>query len=232
MLLTHRCAAAMLTLWTLCACQSLPPKQQPQTASGSNAAPSEATQPAVTGQLAPPSVDDAPTTAPAQMRAQVPVQVPACLPAHISAKPAAKRKSKALVHAQAPPAAPVAEAPPKVIADAGVKTVTVPQASVLGRKVQGPQGADLGRVVDVLADAQGRVRIAIIEFGGFLGVGNRRIAVDWSLLKFHPHDPDAPVVLDVAREQLQETPEYKGSVRPVALMAPEIAASAPPNSPR
>jgi len=89
----------------------------------------------------------------------------------------------------------------------------------------------MGRVVDVLADAQGRVRIAIIEFGGFLGVGNRRIAVDWSLLKFHPHDADAPVVLDVSRDKLQETPEYKGSGSPVAFMAPEIAASARPNTP-
>jgi hypothetical protein len=221
---TNRCAAVILTLWTMSACHSLPPRQQPETAPGSNPAPSEATQSAVTGNAAPPSVDDVPTMAPAQ--------VPACLPAaDMRAKPARKPKPKALVHVQRPPLAPVAAAPPKLIADAGVKTVTVPESSVLGRRVRGPQGDDLGRVVDVLADAQGRVRIAIIEFGGFLGVGNRRIAVDWSLLKFHPHDPDAPVVLDVAREQFQETPEYKGSARPVALMAPEIAASAPSNTP-
>ena len=72
--------------------------------------------------------------------------------------------------------------------------------SVLGKKVQGAKGEDLGRVVDVLADDGGHVRAAVIEFGGFLGVGNRRIAVDWSLLRFHPEDESHALVLGRGRE--------------------------------
>ena len=42
----------------------------------------------------------------------------------------------------------------------------------------------MGRIVDVLVDRSGEVRAAIIDFGGFLGVGSRKIAVDWDALHF------------------------------------------------
>jgi hypothetical protein len=86
----------------------------------------------------------------------------------------------------------------------------------------------MGRVVDVLADATGRVRIAVIEFGGFLGVGNRRIAVDWSLLRFNPDDDSQPLTLSVSRKRLQSAPEYKNTAQPQALMAPTPATAPPP----
>ena len=44
----------------------------------------------------------------------------------------------------------------------------------------------MGRIVDVLVDRSGQVRAAIIDFGGFLGVGSRKIAVDWNALHFPP----------------------------------------------
>jgi hypothetical protein len=99
-----------------------------------------------------------------------------------------------------------------------IKAMPVAVMSILGVKVQGPKGEDLGRVVDVMADASGRVRIAIIDFGGFLGVGDRRIAVEWPLLRFSPADPSS-VVLRVERDKLKALPEYKGAERPQVLMA-------------
>src|ERR1700731_1029602 len=59
-------------------------------------------------------------------------------------------------------------------------------ASVLGRPVRGPDGHDVGRIVDVLVDQAGHPRAAVIDFGGFMGVGSRKIAVDWHLLHFTP----------------------------------------------
>jgi len=46
--------------------------------------------------------------------------------------------------------------------------------SILGKKVTGPGGENMGRIVDVLVDGESRPRAAVIDFGGFLGVGNRR----------------------------------------------------------
>jgi hypothetical protein len=98
--------------------------------------------------------------------------------------------------------------------------------SVLGVKVQGPKGEDIGRIVDVLADDRGRVRIAIIDFGGFLGVGDRRLAVEWPLLRFSPSNPSS-VVLSVEREKLKALPDYKGAERPKVLMPLPSPTTAP-----
>jgi hypothetical protein len=179
----------------------------------------------------PPSAPDDPemTEQSGGMKKDEPAEVATCACADNPPQPAPKRKPKPVVHAPAPApaAAPVSATP----GEASVKIVEDASASILGKKVRGQDGEDLGRVVDVLADRQGRVRIAIIEFGGFLGVGNRRIAVDWSLLKFQPSDADAPVMLDVSKSKLEGTPEYKGVERPLALTAPAAAVS-PATSPK
>jgi len=46
----------------------------------------------------------------------------------------------------------------------------------------------------VVVDRSGQVRAAVIDFGGFLGVGSRKIAVDWDALSF-PRPGDRRVVL-------------------------------------
>jgi hypothetical protein len=88
--------------------------------------------------------------------------------------------------------------------------------------------------VDVLADSGGRVRVAIIDFGGFLGVGDRKIAVDWPLLRFNPDRSDPSLLLSLSREKLKAAPEYKDNPRPQTLMVPEpaeaSAASPPPSA--
>ena len=61
---------------------------------------------------------------------------------------------------------------------------------VLGKEVLDPAGADMGRIVDVVVDTSGEPRAAVIDFGGFLGVGSRKIAVDWNALHFSPAPGD------------------------------------------
>ena len=108
-----------------------------------------------------------------------------------------------------PPAPQVAETPPDGIIDARVAPLPVSVTSILGKKVQSPKGDDLGRVVDVLADSGGRVRVAIIDFGGFLGVGSRKLAVQWSTLHFAPANAKQPITLDLSQDQIKAAPEYK-----------------------
>ena len=77
----------------------------------------------------------------------------------------------------------------------------------------------MGRIVDVIVDRAGQVRAAIIDFGGFLGVGSRKIAVDWNALHFVPlGKPDANgVVLELTRDQVKAAPEYKEG-KPVVVL--------------
>src|SRR5262245_39064581 len=56
--------------------------------------------------------------------------------------------------------------------------------SVLGREVRTKAEEQMGRVVDLLCDRMGKVEAAVIEFGGFLGIGTRKIAIEWSALRF------------------------------------------------
>ena len=157
------------------------------------------------------------------------VVIPPCMPPEAKPKPRPKPKPKPALQ-EAPPQLPTApavnETPPGGVVDAQVKPLPVSVTSILGKRVEGPNGEDLGRVVDVLADASGRVRVAIIDFGGFLGVGNHRIAVDWPLLRFNPDRRDSPLVLSLNREQLKAAPEYKENPRPQALMEPSAASPA------
>jgi hypothetical protein len=152
-----------------------------------------------------------------------------CVPPESKSKPKVKVKPKS-VRQEAPPDLPtgpvVAGTPPGGVVDAQVSRMPVPVMSILGKRVQGPKGDDLGRVVDVLADASGRVRIAIIDFGGFLGVGDRRIAVDWPLLRFNPDGGDSSLLLSVGRDKLKAAPEYKDTPRPQTLMQPAAPAAA------
>jgi hypothetical protein len=103
--------------------------------------------------------------------------------------------------------------------------------SVLGRKVRDAAGADMGPVVDVLVDRNGIPLGAVIDFGGFLGVGTRKIAIDWQLLQFNPDDPNAPILLALTRPQVQAAPEYKPGSNEVQLVGPPAAEgrSAAPN---
>ena len=43
---------------------------------------------------------------------------------------------------------------------------------------------NVGRIVDLLIDPNGAVEAAVVEFGGFLGIGTRKIAIEWSALGF------------------------------------------------
>ena len=149
-------------------------------------------------------------------------QLPPCIP--VQPKPHRKRRQ----HAQEPqgpePPSP-AQTRTDTVVDAQVGELRTSLTSILGKKVAGPKGEDLGRVVDVLTDAEGRVRVAIIDFGGFLGVGTRRIAVDWPLLRFNPNAGDKTLMLSVTREKLQSAPEYKDSTSPRVLVPPPAAAA-------
>lgn len=135
-----------------------------------------------------------------------------------------------------PAATPTAAAKPKPALETPALVVDgTAGETLLGKPVQTAKGEDLGRVVDVIVDRTGLVRAAIIDFGGFLGVGSRTIAVDWHVLHFPEKDGMDKLIADLSRDQLRTAPVFKsgepvvimGGAKPSAAASPAPAAVAP-----
>src|SRR5262245_11821825 len=82
-------------------------------------------------------------------------------------------------------------------------------SAILGKGVRSNAGEDMGRIVDVIVGRDGRIHAAIIDFGGFLGIGTRKIAVDWNALGFAPAGKPGAIVLELTRNQVRLAPQYK-----------------------
>jgi hypothetical protein len=90
--------------------------------------------------------------------------------------------------------------------------------SILGKEVLSAVGENMGRIVDVIVDRTGQAKAAIIDFGGFLGVGSRKMAVAWNALHFPSNaNKDERIVLELTRDQVRAAPEYKND-KPVVVL--------------
>jgi hypothetical protein len=119
-------------------------------------------------------------------------------------------------HDTAPPGAPKEPAPPPSVTIIGASEAR----GVLGHDVRSPADEDMGRIVDVIVDRTGAVRAAVIDFGGFLGVGSRKIVVDWNALHFgRIANKSDSITLELTKEQVMAAPEYKEGTPIVVLGA-------------
>jgi PRC-barrel domain len=94
--------------------------------------------------------------------------------------------------------------------------------AVLGASVHSNSGEDMGHIVQVLVDQTGTARAAVIDFGGFLGVGSRKVVVDWGALHFAPEDQPQQINLDLTREQVKAAPEYRNG-KPVVVLGSAVS---------
>lgn len=114
------------------------------------------------------------------------------------------------------PAVPKEAAPPPSVTIIGARDAH----GVLGRDVRSAADEDMGRIVDVIVDRGGTVRAAVIDFGGFLGVGSRKIVVDWGALRFGKvANKKDSISLELTKAQVAAAPEYKEDTPIVVLGA-------------
>jgi hypothetical protein len=78
---------------------------------------------------------------------------------------------------------------------------------VVGTSVHNTAGDRLGSIEELLIDKpSGIVRYAVLEFGGFLGIGTDRFPLPWSLLKYDTVRDGYVVPLD--KNTLERAPRY------------------------
>ncbi len=79
---------------------------------------------------------------------------------------------------------------------------------VEGTKVFNTEGKKLGSIDNLMIDkVSGTVRYAVLEFGGFLGIGTDRYPIPWSMLKYDLAQDG--YIVPLTKAQLDEAPKYK-----------------------
>jgi sporulation protein YlmC with PRC-barrel domain len=81
-------------------------------------------------------------------------------------------------------------------------------SDVYKQNVYDPQDNKIGDVSDVLLDKSGKVTAVIVGVGGFLGVGEKDVAVPFTALSFAEKDGKRYLVMNATKEALQTAPGY------------------------
>ena len=81
-----------------------------------------------------------------------------------------------------------------------------------GARVYGANDEDIGEVNELLLDDSGKIKEAVLDIGGFLGLGEHQIAVTMDELKIMRSDDggDIRVYVNATKEELEAQPEYDG----------------------
>lgn len=83
-------------------------------------------------------------------------------------------------------------------------------SEAIGMSVYNKAGERIGEIDDILMDNSGRVAAAVVGVGGFLGIGERKVAVNFKSMDMtRESNGNARLVVDLNKNALQSAPEYK-----------------------
>lgn len=91
-----------------------------------------------------------------------------------------------------------------------VQPTDVPGSRLMGVNVYSKQDESIGEIEDLLIENGKTIRAVILGVGGFLGVGERYVAVDPSSITFMRSGNTGAVraVLDTTKDQLSKAPTF------------------------
>jgi hypothetical protein len=93
-------------------------------------------------------------------------------------------------------------------------TQLLPATVVLNCEVTNVSVEGAGYIKDVVLDiAQGRIAYAVLGFGGFLGLGEKVVAVPWEALTYDADNNR--FIVNVSREKLENAEGYDPEQLPV-----------------
>jgi sporulation protein YlmC with PRC-barrel domain len=85
-------------------------------------------------------------------------------------------------------------------------------SEAMGLAVYNRGGERIGEIDDMVLDGSGRVTAAVIGVGGFLGMGERKVAVTFRSFEMTRDANGAPrMVVNLSKTTLQSAPEYKAT---------------------
>jgi sporulation protein YlmC with PRC-barrel domain len=90
---------------------------------------------------------------------------------------------------------------------------------IIGTRIKNADGKDLGEVDQLLIDRNGKVSHVVIGLGGVAGVGEKKVVVPWSDLKFAPVTEGKKNAITMDQAKLEGAPRYDRSARSDAAPA-------------
>ena len=80
-------------------------------------------------------------------------------------------------------------------------------SSIIGDKVHNSEGEDMGKIEDIMIDiTTGKIEYVVIEFGGFLTIGEKYFAIPFRLLQVDA--ANKAFIFDQPKEMLEKAPGF------------------------
>jgi sporulation protein YlmC with PRC-barrel domain len=106
--------------------------------------------------------------------------------------------------------APPAATQPDKSADAKMAAGQISASKLLNESVLNQANESIGDINDVILDNSGKVVSVVVGVGGFLGMGEKDVALSFDQLTFATdNDGDLTVTTNATKESLQAAPEYQ-----------------------
>ena len=91
-----------------------------------------------------------------------------------------------------------------------VDYTTMTDADLIGKRVYGPNGEDVGEISAVAMDADNKITAAVVDVGGFLGMSEKPVALTSDMLRLvtDPDSNEMVFTVTATQEQLEAMPTY------------------------
>jgi sporulation protein YlmC with PRC-barrel domain len=85
-------------------------------------------------------------------------------------------------------------------------------SKLIGTRVRNSAGQMIGDINDIVIGKDGNVAAVVLGVGGFLGLGERHVAVSFESLQFHRDNAGrTTLTINATKETLKAAPEWKWS---------------------
>jgi len=107
---------------------------------------------------------------------------------------------------------------PAITGPAGKATAThqvegmLRASEFIGEEVRNGKGDAVGKVDDLILQGSDNVLYAVLSVGGFLGIGDRLVAVPFEELKIGVKEVDGLVIYETTKDQLKKQPAFHYAV--------------------
>ncbi len=79
----------------------------------------------------------------------------------------------------------------------------------IGTPVNTKDGQQIGKISNLVFDQEGRIELAVIGVGGFLGIGEKEVAVPFDAVKSESVNGKHVFVVEATKDELKAAPAYK-----------------------